>query len=121
MTKSQSWGLLRLWDIFKEKKKNANAGIFREYDQSLLSPHLFYCTLFFKNKKKGSDVFVCRFYGRFLSINRANTMATMTIRTNRPAIAGTKYMSATDVGVAVGDAEGAADNVTTAAVSADEP
>ena len=30
------------------------------------------------------------------------------IRTNRPAIAGTKYMSATDVGVAVGAAVAAA-------------
>ena len=30
------------------------------------------------------------------------------IRTNRPAIAGTKYMSAADVGVAVGAAVGAA-------------
>ena len=35
-------------------------------------------------------------------------MATMMIRTNRPAIAGTKYMSATDVGVGVGEAAGAA-------------
>ena len=48
-------------------------------------------------------------------------MATMMIRTNMPAIAGTKYMSATDVGVGVGDAEGAVGDVTTAAVSADEP
>ena len=39
----------------------------------------------------------------FLSINRAKTMATMMIRTNKPAIAGTKYWSATDVaGGAVG-------------------
>ena len=48
-------------------------------------------------------------------------MSTTMIRTNRPAIAGTKYMSATDVGVAVGEAAGAAGDATTAAVSADEP
>ena len=41
------------------------------------------------------------FYGRFLSINRANTMPIMMIATNRPAIAGTKYVSATDIGVEV--------------------
>ena len=75
---------------------------------------------FFKTKKKGSDVFVWRFYGRFLSINRASTIKPTMIRTNRPAIAGTKYMSATDVGVAVGDAEGAAGDTTVAAHSADE-
>ena len=94
--------------------------LFRKFDQSLLSPYLFYRTLFFETKKGGSDVFVWRFYGRFLSINRASTIATMAIRTNRPAIAGTKYMSATDVGVGVGEtAVVAAD--TTAAVSPDEP
>jgi len=48
------------------------------------------------------------FYARFLSINRASTIATMMMRTNRPAIAGTKYMSATDVGVAVGAGVGEA-------------
>ena len=74
----------------------------------------------FKTKKGGNDVFVWRFYGRFLSINRASTIATMAIRTNRPAIAGTKYMSATDVGVAVG-ATAVAAGTTTAAVSPDEP
>ena len=42
------------------------------------------------------------FYARFLSINRASTIDTTMMRMNRPAIAGTKYMSATDVGVAVG-------------------
>jgi len=44
----------------------------------------------------------------------------MMIRTNMPAIAGTKYMSATDVGVAVG-ATAVAAGTTTAAVSPDEP
>ena len=39
----------------------------------------------------------------------------MMIRTNRPAIAGTKYMSATDVGVGVGEAAGAAGDATVAA------
>ena len=43
-------------------------------------------------------------YGFFLSINRANTISPTMIRTNSAAIAGTKYMSATDVGVAVGAA-----------------
>ena len=39
----------------------------------------------------------------FLSINSAKTIATMMMRTNRPAIAGTKYRSAADcAGVAVG-------------------
>jgi len=60
------------------------------------------------------------FYARFLSINRASTIATTMMRMNRPAIAGTKYMSATDVGVAVGaDVAGAGDETTTA-VSEDE-
>jgi hypothetical protein len=93
---------------------------FCKFDQSLLSPYLFYRTLFFETKKGGNDVFVWRFYGLFLSINRASTIATMAIRTNRPAIAGTKYMSATDVGVAVGETTVAADT-TTAEVSEDEP
>ena len=60
--------------------------------------------LLFKTKKGGSVVFVWHFYGRFLSINKASTIATTMIRTNSPAIAGTKYMSATDVGVGVGAA-----------------
>jgi len=44
------------------------------------------------------------FYGRFLSIESTTTARTAMIRTNRPAIAGTKYRLATDVGVAVGAA-----------------
>ena len=43
------------------------------------------------------------------------------IRMNSPAIAGTKYMSATDVGVAVGAGVAAAGDTTTAEVSAHEP
>ena len=44
-------------------------------------------------------------YGRFLSINTANTIATMMIKTNKPAIAGTKYRSAADgAGVALAGA-----------------
>ena len=93
---------------------------FCKFDQSLLSPYLFYRTLFFKTKKGGNDVFVWRFYGRFLSINRAKTINPTMIRTARPAIAGTKYMSATDVGVGVGAAAVVGDT-TTAPVSADEP
>ena len=61
--------------------------------------------LLFKTKKGGKYGFcLASFYGRFLSINRASTIATTMIKTNRPAIAGTKYMLATDVGVAVGAA-----------------
>ena len=45
----------------------------------------------------------------FLSINRAKTMATMMMRTNRPAIAGIKYWSAVDcTGGDVGAGVGAA-------------
>jgi hypothetical protein len=49
------------------------------------------------------------FYGRFLSNKIARSAPTTMIATNKPAIAGTKYMSATDcgafgVGVAVADA-----------------
>ena len=47
-------------------------------------------------------------------------MATMMIRTIMPATAGTKYMSATDVGVAVGAGVVAGD-ATYAAVSPHEP
>jgi hypothetical protein len=65
--------------------------------------------------------FVWRAYGRFLSINSASTIATTMIRTNSPAIAGTKYMSATDVGVAVGTGEAAAGDPIVIMVSAHEP
>jgi len=44
-----------------------------------------------KEKRKGDD----DFYGRFLT-RTAITMPTTMIATNKPAIAGTKYMSATD-------------------------
>jgi hypothetical protein len=57
-------------------------------------------------------------YGRFLSINKASTAPIMMITTNRPAIAGTKYMSATDVGVGVGAAVAAAASMTVNAVVA---
>jgi hypothetical protein len=63
---------------------------------------ILFLLLFFKTKKGGSDVFVWHFYGFFLSINRASTIATMMITTIMPILIGTKYMSATDVGVAVG-------------------
>jgi hypothetical protein len=73
--------------------------------------------LHFKTKKGESDVSVWHFYGRFLSINKASTTKPMIIATIMPAIAGTKYMSATDVGVGVG-ATGfaAADTVTAVSV-----
>ena len=62
-----------------------------------------------------------RSYGRFLSINKANTMPITMIRTNRPAIAGTKYKSATDVGVAVGAAVAEGADSTVMAVCAFDP
>ncbi len=59
-------------------------------------------------------------YGRFLSTNKARTIKPTMIKMNRPAIAGTKYKSATDVGVAVGAAVAAGAACTSIAVSADE-
>jgi hypothetical protein len=41
-------------------------------------------------------LFWCLFYGRFLSIKIAITAPTTMIATNKPAIAGIKYWSATD-------------------------
>ena len=45
------------------------------------------------------------FYGRFLSTNNVTKARPTMITTNRPAIAGTKYRSATAVGLAVGTGE----------------
>ena len=59
-------------------------------------------------------------YGRFLSINKASTAPTTMIATNRPAIAGTKYMSATDVGVGVGAVVAAGAGSTAKLVSEDD-
>jgi hypothetical protein len=56
-----------------------------------------------QKKKKGNFCFaLCTFYGRFLSINRASRTTTTITKANRPTVAGTKYMSATDAGVGVG-------------------
>jgi hypothetical protein len=82
--------------------------------QSLLSPHSLLD--FFWTKKGERKVFVQHVYGRFLSINKASTMATTMIKTNKPAIAGTKYMSATDTGCVDGVGVGA-DSKTVKAVS----
>ena len=46
---------------------------------------------------------VLHFYGRFLSNNTATSARTMMIKTNSPAIAGTKYISATDAAVVAVD------------------
>jgi hypothetical protein len=71
--------------------------------------------------KKGEELFLlCCVYGRFLSINKASTARPTMITTNRPAIAGTKYMSATDVGVAVGAAVAAGAASTTKALWAND-
>ena len=67
-----------------------------------------------------SFLFAC-VYGFFLSINSASTIATMMMRMNKPAIAGTKYMSATDVGVVVGAGVAAAPGSTYVATSPHEP
>ena len=66
-------------------------------------------------------MFFALVYGRFLSNSTANKTRTMMINTNSPAIAGTKYMSATDVGVAVGAAVDAGELITTKLVSAYDP
>jgi hypothetical protein len=95
-------------------KKHSFVNLTRAFSAHISSP------LLFKTKKGGNDVFVWHFYGRFLSISSITTARTMMIRTIMPAIAGTKYMSATDVGVGVGATTVAA-GTTTAAVSEDEP
>jgi hypothetical protein len=78
--------------------------------------------LIIEQKEKGKLVFFLTWvYGRFLSINKASTIATMMIRTNRPAIAGTKYVLATDVGVAVGAAVAEGAFCTIMLVSAFDP
>ena len=45
----------------------------------------------------------------------------MMMRTKRPTVAGTKYMSATDTGVAVGEVAVAVGDPTVTEVSEDEP
>ena len=74
--------------------------------QSLLCPYLF--SKHFKIKKGEREVvFIVSLYGRFLIIINTSIANTMMIRTNKPAIAGTKYMSAVDcAGVAAGVAVG---------------
>jgi len=61
--------------------------------------------LIIEQKEKGDICFSLTWvYGRFLSIISITKARTMIIRTNSPAIDGTKYMSATDCGVGVGAA-----------------
>jgi hypothetical protein len=56
--------------------------------------------------KKGENYFcLCCFYGRFLSSKSAIVAPTTMIATNKPAIAGIKYWSATDC-CAIGDGVG---------------
>ena len=60
---------------------------------------------FFLETKKGEMwFFVGVFYGLFLSINKDTRTRPTTMTTNKPAIAGTKYVLATEAGVAVGAA-----------------
>ena len=56
-----------------------------------------------ETKKRKGIFCLCFVYGRFRSIIITTKARTMMIRTNSPAIAGTKYVSATEVAaVAVG-------------------
>ena len=48
------------------------------------------------------DFWVCGYYGRFLSINKASAMPTMMITIIMATIPGRMYMSAADAGVGVG-------------------
>ena len=57
-----------------------------------------------KDKKRKRDFCLVRFYACFLSISKASTTPTMMITKSRATVAGTKYMLATDVGVAEGTA-----------------
>ncbi len=97
-------GLLRLWaqlmEIKERKISRTETTSIAITIQSLLSPHsLLNC--FFRTKKGESEVFVWHIYGRFLSINKASTTATTMIKANSPAMAGTKYVSAIEVGCVV--------------------
>jgi hypothetical protein len=87
---------------------------FVNFNQSPLSPipsiFFFSVNLIFLRLKKGKDNFLCLcvFYGLFL-ITRIMTTPMKATKTNRPAIAGTKYRSAVDcTGSAVGAGVGAA-------------
>ena len=91
---------------------------FCEFNQSPLSPMLFSIAFF---DKRGKCCFCRRFYGRFLNIRSSTAARVMMIKTNRPAIAGTKYTLATDVGVAVGAAVAAGAAVAIKDVSAEDP
>jgi hypothetical protein len=62
----------------------------------------FFTVFFLYSQKKGREIdflFAASFYGRFRSIIITTKARTMMIKTNSPAIAGTKYVSATDVAV----------------------
>ncbi len=65
-------------------------------------------------------MFLVVVYGFFLSINMASTTPTTMITTIMAMIAGTKYTSAADVGVAVGAAVAAGAELTVKADSADD-
>ena len=71
--------------------------------------------------KKGKVDFCRHSYGRFLSINSASTASPIMSTTNRPAIAGTKYVSAIEVGEAVGTAVAPDAADATKAVEAEDP
>ena len=76
---------------------NANAyAIVANFSQSILNSYIFFNAKF-KTKKREKNFCFSFFYGRFLIISRASTIATTMIKTNSPAIAGMKYMSAVDV------------------------
>ena len=78
--------MLRLWNTFKEKKKRKSllkAIAFREFGQSLLSPHLFSPLLSILRLKKGKEGFLVVllfwFYGFFLSKSKPTMAIAMII------------------------------------------
>ena len=79
--------------------------------------HLFSNSL---KQKKEEVVFLWFFYGRFFSNKIASKAPTAMITTNRPAIAGIKYVSAIDCGAGVAGVGVGAVGSTVKAVSACE-
>jgi hypothetical protein len=71
-----------------------------------------------KTKRKEEFVWFLLDVYRFLSISTISTAPTAMIATIMPAVAGTKYMSATDSGVGVGGGVAAGASSTFMAVSA---
>jgi hypothetical protein len=107
----------------ERKEQNAKYSIHQSYSLSgffvpkpTQPPFSLFATGFFGLKKGKGCLLISTFYGFFRSINNASTAPITMIATNKPAIAGTKYWSATDFsatgnGVAVGAAGSTANAV----------